>query len=592
MLLNEIVTDVVRDEENDINTHTFNSAESEKLEAGSRQIRIDMTTDDEELFNARTELVKNGVAGLAPDRRAQILRDMRVRPPEYVTSIYAYTLQKNPGNVQDTLKVMGVMSAVKNRNAKEVMPDEEIQAYLDASVARIIKLTKKYRQSLSKYGSTKRENDEGQRMHEIYKKFLGPYLDGKLNKNSIIVPLGSTSGLVGRFAEALGGAIHSEIDMATGAFIKNHFPKLDMFNKGTKESPFEKELRIPKTYTTMLEDKPDMIADPTVQSWIRKLSTARAQYNAASKKQSGATAAEKKELQDHVNLCLKNLRQSLTHYITASHAAVSATLKEIIACRKRYASFSACIKTAEYKELRKKFSDEVAVIRAIPLPTYDVANFKDIAKDLSVVSNYISAQEYVADDIDQIVKNVNELSAAQAAGQTLQLQTKIDSKRQAFVASVTKLMNQAINDPFKVHNYYANLDVNNGKAFSAYMVLHDELYDKLEGKNIILVDDNIGTGATVKDAVKAIYYAGISPLNIIVMAPHYLDSGNAEGADKQAVATAKRAYNAREAANSTVLHQPVTSTDVNKQLGNISQINKLKNIAKAGAERIKRKLGQ
>jgi phosphoribosylpyrophosphate synthetase len=593
MLLNEIVTDIERDEENDINTHRFNSAASEKLAAGSRQIRIDMTPDDEELFAARTEMLKSSANNLPQAQRTELLRSIRVQPPSHVTAIYAYTLQKKPGNVQDTLKTMGIMSAVKNRNAKEVMPEEEIQAYLDASVARILKFTKGYRQSLSKYGKgTTRENEEGERLHQIYRKFLGPYLDGKFSQNSVIVPLGSTSGLVGKFAKSLGDAIHSDVDMLTGAFMKNHFPKFDMYNKGTKDSPHVKELRIPVSYTTALEKDPAMVADPAVQSWIKKLTAARTQ-SATAAKAKDTTAEEKKELQDHVNLCLKNLRQSLTHYITTSQAAVSATLKEITACRRRYTSFTACIKTAEYKELRRKFKDEVAVLKAIPLPTYDVANFKSIEKDLHIVTTYLAAQDHVADDIDQIVQNVNAISAGQATLESLRLQAQIDSKRAAFVASVTKLINQAVNDPFKVHNYYANLEVNNGKAFSAYMVLHDELYDKLEGKNIILVDDNIGTGATVRDAVKAIFYAGISPLNIVVMAPHYLDDGGGdEVADKKAVAAAKRAYNAREAENTTVLHQDITPGDVTKQFGNISQMNKLKNIAKTGAERLKRKLSQ
>jgi phosphoribosylpyrophosphate synthetase len=592
MLLNEIATDIARDEENDINTHTFNSAASEKLASGTKQIRIDMTPDDEDEFEARTEMVKNSVSnfsGLPAHERATL--ELSARPPEYVTAIYAYTLKKNPGTVDDTLKVMRIMSAVKNRNSKEVMPKEEVQAYLDASVERILKLTGKYSQSMSKYGKNKRANDEGDRMHQIYRQFLAPYFTGKFNKNSVIVPLGSTSGLVGEFAEALSKKIHVDLDVVSGAFIKNHYPKLDWYNKGTKDSLDRKVLRTPKSYTDELERNPSMIADPTVQEWVRKLSTARSQLAAAIKAK--APVGEQKPLKEHVNLCLKNLSQSLTHYITASQAAVSATLKEIVACRKRYASLEACVKSTEYKKLRAKFKQEVAVIRAITLPTYDVGHFNDIKQELHTVSTYIAAQDSVADDIDEIVQNVNAMIAARVNDAPLQLQNRIDSNRAKFISSVSKLIDKAVNEPFKVHNYYANRDVNNGKALSAYMVLHDKLYDKLDGKNIILVDDNIGTGATVIDAVKSIYYAGISPRNIIVMAPHYLESGDKEeGTDSRAIAAAKRAYNTREAENTTVLRQPVSSADVKKHLSNLDQVNKLRNINKAGAERLKSKLGQ
>lgn len=592
MLLNEIVTDITRDEENDINTHTFNSAASEKLASGTKQIRIDMTPDDEDEFNARTEMLKNSVSnfsGLPAHERATL--ELSARPPEYVTAIYAYTLKKNPSTVDDTLKVMRIMSAVKNRNSKEVMPKAEVQAYLDASVSRILKLTGNYSQSMSKYGKNKRENDEGQRMHQIYRQFLAPYFTGKFNKNSVIVPLGSTSGLVGEFADALSKKIHVDLDTVSGAFIKNHYPKLDWYNKGTKDSPNRKELRTPKSYTDELEQNPTMIADPIVQSWIGKLTTARSQLAAAIKAK--APADEQKPLKEHVNLCLKHLSQSITHFITSSQAAVSATLKEIVACRKRYESFEACIKTAEYKNLRAKFKQEVAVIRSITLPTYDIDNFNDIKKELHIVSTYIAAQDSVADDVDEIVQNVNAMTAARISGDPLQLQGKIDSNRDAFIKNVAKLIDKAVNEPFKVHNYYANRDVNNGKALSAYMVLHDKLYDKLDGKNIILVDDNIGTGATVIDAVKSIYYAGISPRNIIVMAPHYLESGDKEeGTDSRSIAAAKRAYNTREAENTTVLRQPVNADDVKKHLGNLDQVNKLRNINKTGRERLKGKLGQ
>lgn len=60
-----------------------------------------------------------------------------------------------------------------------------------------------------------------------------------------------------------------------------------------------------------------------------------------------------------------------------------------------------------------------------------------------------------------------------------------------------------------------------GKAYYNTMIPNDDA-KQLAGKYVIIVDDNVVSGSTVGDTIKALYQQGIAPKGIVAFAPHFL----------------------------------------------------------------------
>lgn len=574
MLLNEIVTDIETDLETGVNTHKFNAGESaEQCPLGVKTISIPLTHEENHLFNNRYGIIAASAGRNMLNHELDKLKKA-VHPPESIDCFYAFTFNRNTQTPDEERAYKGRLAALKGRHTGEVMsqePGHDLKAVLDSSVDRI--LNKAY--EVGKTSVTRKKGSLDAKYSDMYKQFILPYTkDSNFRSNTIVVPLSSTSTLVTDFANALADGFEAgkgdKVGSVLNAFVKNTWPFFSRHNDATKEQialgADKSVLRVPDAYINQLVKARDKISDATIKHLLDEIHL--------------YATNEDSELVKEIK---NKLRLTIHDYIVNNANNINRVSHEIVEFRRQAPSYNEFKSASKYKSLRKELEHYVALSKEIPLPSFNIIhNYSNVEKQLKYIANYMNAQDSVASEIDAIVSNLS--------GQDdLKIMATLDSKGASFAQAVTMLLNQVIEKPFHIHDFGLNPDAANGKAFKSFMVLHDAVYDELDGKNIILVDDNIDTGKTVQDAIKSIYLAGISPNRIVLFAPHYLTSAG----EKPDAETTKEIKAARAAASARERKSaPEKSRDasvVRKALDSFKQFAGLRDTEHKGTQRIRDK---
>lgn len=525
MLLHEIIkltpilemeSKVIKKDGRNIHVPDIEASLADDKTYGTKSHRITLNPEETSLFDHRSELVHSivGHENISPETKKAISKISR--PPEEVVSYYAFTLDKNPATADEAMRVAGLLSALKGRNTTEYMSPEDIDKFLDAAVNRLVDKAKTF----GSRAPSKSSSDLAKMLYTIYNVYFAPFEKNPKTPPTgvVIVPLSSSASYVDTFANKLSKEINAPI---VKAFIKSHWPVLSSWNvtTGTKKNPqYGTEFRVPSAYINTLK-KTYKINDQIGQMIKRVVSG-----------------------EGNIKEDTSTLRKMISAELGALVTQKEQLVKGFMGLIKEIPNKAQRQKDPRFDQYTMELRKIASRLKELPIPGYNVnMTWQGKSKQLQFVDQYLTALEDIAKAEE----------SGEADDHVLKMLSWTENVSAQFQNAKDELIDYAVNNPFRVHDAYFNRDANMGKALSHYMMLRDELGDKLEGKNIILVDDNINSGQSINDAVKSIYFLGYSPKNIICVTPHLLKDGGQgrSNAAQEEIDAAKTEFNAREVAN-------------------------------------------
>jgi hypothetical protein len=427
------------------------------------------------------------------------------------------------------------------------MDKKDIQSIVDHSVTRLINAMKE---------PPVLKGFDRADFSKAYTDFIQPFMEtgkqaDKKRNNIIIVPLSSSSKLVSSFAhtlsERLGGA-----QIESGALLKNSWPRLSKWTTTIKHGDL---LRLPSNFHIKMVDEMDNHTySPNITKLLRQIKdlmrilgdAARNVADDGEEVVNAATPTDK----------LKELLIALRHAITDEYIdlkdQINAKLNELATYNRTHKLDSdLAIKQHRHTPQYTKIIKDIDVLRKKrdSLPKADIAITRPSGKEtiqyqkqVHIVNiqrfakHYDSLQqayEYALINWEDDPDNAAKLKAAE------DLEAQLKSLSNEYNKSLETLYDAVLSNPFKIHNAYARSGGDRGKGYYRFQILHEDYADKLNGKSIILVDDNVDTGKSIIDAVKSMAAVGVIPERIIAMTPHKFNT-SAENTKKTAALPAAR----------------------------------------------------
>ena len=520
---------------------------------GVKKINItkNMSTEDEKAFKNLQKNVKRFKQELIDDGQGEIAQqipDDIATPPEFILGFHAYTFKKEPDTLADLFRVRGAMSAIKSRNPDHYMTPDEIKKVVNAAADRlstnIRDLLKHEHVKMARNANSSSElisNFAVTSTYFWYNKFIPGTV--QFPTGTVLVPLGSSSGLVGDFANALSNKTGTPI--IHDAFKKSNNP---LVSSTTKVADSEPELRMgTEVYSALQKSKysssaidslktktenflttikmksTTMVNTTNVKNAIARLPID-TQNELANKLKEGVAADVSSHssadiLESYYKFLMKKIRIALTEDYNYYTDIIEGQFDTLLSIK-----LSGNQKTEANKKKRIEIINDIrearSALKSMPKPDVSMGGSSEdltmagLKSLLEKVRNYINAIDITKDDYAndaKIEKVMDDIKKARA-------EVPIDEMQRLYKLNKAKL--------FKFSGARPKSGGDAGKAFSRFQLANVNTAKQLDGKHVIIIDDNISTGGTVRDAVVSLYVNGINPLSIIVATPHYL-SGTA-----------------------------------------------------------------
>lgn len=511
---------------------------------GVKQIKIHskMSPEDKRAFKLIQDNVtqyKKSLRSKGETDLADAIPDKIATPPEFVFACWAYTFRKTPDSTDELVRTLGAMSAIKGRNEYYQMDPQHIEDLVAHSSTRLASNIQ--RLLTAKHQTIRDETNLDQALSNIAITSNFYWLNNfkpnsvKFPPNTVLAPLGSSAGLVGKFAKNLSETTGAKI--VHDAFIKSNAPVVSSYT----QTEDDVELRLGTDFldellksdyggyqvSTVLDEVLHFlrayigisnfngITSKTVNSAINNLSDDKKRKIL---KDFTVPTGEKyntqeKQIRGYYNRLLKQLRIAITKDYDAYNESIRISLKQILDL-KNDTSISQDAKKARRLELIKKIKDNKKELRTIPLPNLasggdeHIASYDKFRKLVSSVHKYINELDIKSSDDDTAIKKLMD-SITKNKGFAEELQS-------LYLIKNAKL--------FKFSGAQATAGGDFNKGFSRFQLLNLDVAKTLHGKNIVIVDDNISSGGTIRDAVVSLYANGVVPLSILVVAPHLLSN--------------------------------------------------------------------
>jgi hypothetical protein len=567
-ILSEIFTNVVTQTDGDNQKHiyTFDPVKSgySDYDMGSQKISVfsNMTVEDQRTFN----ILKNAIKQLKVTLRAEgeedfanSLPDTVAIPPDYVLAYHAYTLDKAPLSNAEYKRTLGTLSAMKGRNPQHVLQTGDLSNIIGSSVKR---LTQNIRQlaggtlehekgvlnDIARLKASNEPHNLATIMHHGWVTGIkGGAGDELLSfpSNSVIVTLSSTAkkqdaDIIKMFANELStqtrtsGSFTPIID---GAFFKSNTPRVSEYTHTKTRN--RRELRIGTDFVAGLIDSSyynletfgaralnilyrfvkdigiDNLKDITqvkVKTAIGKLSDEDKDILADGiKTKSGENYSDNStKLMDYYNGLVQYVRVCVTRDYDGNRRQIASLLNQI----DELGSSDDKSITAKRNQLIDVINTRKEFLRSLPVPNLE-AGTKDNKTSYAALKTLLkSLDEYY---------NALDISHETPDKQIAIIQKKLQAaEKKAPLEDLKQLYRHTHGKLFKISGAKPKSGADMHKAFSRFQLANVSVAKELHGKHVIIVDDNISTGATVKDAIVSLYINGIVPTSIVVLAPHRL----------------------------------------------------------------------
>lgn len=512
-----------------------------------------------ELIQKNVEKYKQFLISRGKTAEANAIPDHILTPPKFVLGCYAYTFRKFPDNIEELTRTYGAMSAIKGRNPYYKMDQAHIDEFAKKSAERLADnihelLAKEHRDIRKKLRTDKAMADLAVTSNFYW---LNKFVKGstRFPENTVLVPLGSSSGLVGNFTNNLSELTGAPI--IHSAFIKSNNPKLSNYSwteqgvelrMGTNflsqvlkneygrgaVSKLIHEVKFFLTVylgfdssslgtinTTKIGKAIDGLS-PSQQSNIQVKYSRDPRFPEHTPKRYNTI---QKQIRGFYNGMLKELRIALTTDFDEYTSLIDENLTKILELKQNPGTTD-----REKQESKQKIktlqsqinNDLLPGLQSIPLPDLSTggdlnkASYDKLKKALKEVHNFLEDIEIMADDytddekLKEVIKAIQD-SKTNKAGETL-----ASLLQDLYLLTRGKV--------FKYSGAVASVGSDFNKGFSRFQLANLNVAKKLNGRHVVITDDNISSGGTVRDAVVSLYANGIVPLSIIVVAPHLLDN--------------------------------------------------------------------
>lgn len=517
---------------------------------GCEKLEVNYTKEERDFFKNLEDNLRKQRQSLEADGKFDEAKKINYKmksPQQIIKVFHAYQLFKNPLTREEMLKTHGFMSAVKERDPRHLMDKKDIQSIVDHSVTRLINAMKE---------PPVLKGFDRADFSKAYTDFIQPFMEtgkqaDKKRNNIIIVPLSSSSKLVSSFAqtlsERLGGA-----QIESGALLKNSWPRLSKWTTTIKHGDL---LRLPSNFHIKMVDEMDNHTySPNITKLLRQIKDLMRILGDAARNvaDDGEEVVNATTPTDKLKELLIALRHAITDEYVDLKDQINAKLNELATYNRTHKLDSdLAIKQHRHTPQYTKIIKDIDVLRKKrdSLPKADIAITRPSGKEtiqyqkqVHVVNiqrfakHYDSLQqayEYALINWEDDPDNAAKLKAAE------DLEAQLKSLSNEYNKSLETLYDAVLSNPFKIHNAYARSGGDRGKGYYRFQILHEDYADKLNGKSIILVDDNVDTGKSIIDAVKSMAAVGVIPERIIAMTPHKFNT-SAENTKKTAALPAAR----------------------------------------------------
>lgn len=517
---------------------------------GCEKLEVNYTKEERDFFKNLEDNLRKQRQSLEADGKFDEAKKINYKmksPQQIIKVFHAYQLFKNPLTREEMLKTHGFMSAVKERDPRHLMDKKDIQSIVDHSVTRLINAMKE---------PPVLKGFDRADFSKAYTDFIQPFMEtgkqaDKKRNNIIIVPLSSSSKLVSSFAhtlsERLGGA-----QIESGALLKNSWPRLSKWTTTIKHGDL---LRLPSNFHIKMVDEMDNHTySPNITKLLRQIKDLMRILGDAARNvaDDGEEVVNATTPTDKLKESLIALRHAITDEYVDLKDQINAKLNELATYNRTHKLDSdLAIKQHRHTPQYTKIIKDIDVLRKKrdSLPKADIAITRPSGKEtiqyqkqVHIVNiqrfakHYDSLQqayEYALINWEDDPDNASKLKAAE------DLEAQLKSLSNEYNKSLETLYDAVLSNPFKIHNAYARSGGDRGKGYYRFQILHEDYADKLNGKSIILVDDNVDTGKSIIDAVKSMAAVGVIPERIIAMTPHKFNT-SAENTKKTAALPAAR----------------------------------------------------
>lgn len=220
------------------------------------------------------------------------------------------------------------------------------------------------------------------------------------------------------------------------------------------------------------------------------------------------------KLMDYYNGLVQYVRVCVTRDYDGNRRHIAKLLKQIDDLDADRSSKENNAVISKRNELIDEVNTRKEFLRSLPVPNLEAGTKQDqtsytaLKKLLKSLDDYYDALDISHETTDaQIATIQKKLQAAEK-------KAPLEELKQLYRFTHGKL--------FKISGATPRSGADMHKAFSRFQLANITIAKQLHGKHVIIVDDNISTGATVKDAIVSLYVNGIVPKSIVVLAPHRL----------------------------------------------------------------------
>lgn len=532
-----------------MHTPDWETSNANEKTMGIRTIPIfnKMSVEDKRAFlqvQGNVEKYKRQLRAQGKTKEADNIPDAITTPPEFIFGMHAYTFKKTPDTKEELKRTLGAMSAIKERNPFYQMDPAHIADFVDQSTAR---LTANIKRLLSnEHTSILQKSTMSDAMANIAITSSFYWLskfDKETNTfpaHTVLVPLGSSAGLVGRFAKSLSAKTNTPI--IENAFTKSNAPRVSKYTQSVSDhqlrlgTDFVDSIVLSNFGSGNVREAIDALSNYVVndlglsdlkQATSKKVDTAIEKLSNAQKQELDTKyvvpeggkqySSIDAKIKGYYNFLLKKLRVAITEDYDQINSDIKAALNQLLAV-KNDTSLTQQQRDSKRKELISQIKDYRSNLKALPLPNLSTggdkahASYDKLRGLLSGVHKHLDTLKISSDDTDTKVQQ-----AIKAIDKSEDLALKLQM--------LYSLENAKI---FKYSGARAIAGMDQNAGFSRFQLANLNVSKQLNGKHVVIVDDNISTGGTVRDAIVSLYANGIVPLSIMVVAPHYLDSAAAK----------------------------------------------------------------
>ena len=573
-ILSEIFTDVVTQTDDEGNTrhiYTFNQEKSKGFdyEMGSQKIPVfsNMSVEDQRTFNILKHATKQLKVTLRADGEeefADALPDEIATPPEFVLAYHAYTMDKAPLSNTEYKRTLGTLSAMKGRNPEHIMAPGHLADIIGNSVDRLTRNIRSLAGGTSDHNkgalndiARLKSPSAAHSLSSIMHHGWVTGLKGSGTKddllvfpsNTVIVPLSTTAvskdeSIITMFANELSAQTKtngSSTPIVNNAFFKSNNPRVSEYTHTKTKN--RRELRIGTDFVGGLIDSSyynletfsakalkrihnfvndigiDNLKDITqvkVKKAIEKLSDEDKEVLASEiPTKSGVKYPDNgAKLNDYYKGLVQYVRVCVTRDYDGNRRQIDKLLKQITDLDADKAGKDNKAVISKRNELIDEVKTRKEFLAVLPTPNLEAGRVDDqtsyaaLKRMLNALTEYYKTLDISHQSTDKQIATIQKKLQA------------VESK--APLAELERLYRYANSKMFKISGARPQSGVDAHKAFSRFQLANVNIARQLHGKHVVIVDDNISTGATIKDAVVSLYINGIVPKSIVVLAPHRL----------------------------------------------------------------------